>query len=55
MLEAAEDAQLEGSATTTEDAMAVVRQRFGSPVGWTDFVTASGVRLCCEDRRQNDV
>jgi len=33
MLEAAEDAQLEGSATTTEDAMAVVRQRFGSPVG----------------------
>jgi len=31
MLEAAEDAQLEGSVTTTEDAMAVVRERFGSP------------------------
>jgi poly(A) polymerase len=31
MLEAAEDAQLEGSAKTTEDGMAVVRQRFGKP------------------------
>jgi len=31
MLEAAEDAQLEGAATTTEDGMAVVRERFGPP------------------------
>jgi poly(A) polymerase len=31
MLEAAEDAQLEGHATTTEEGMAVVRERFGSP------------------------
>jgi poly(A) polymerase len=31
MLEAAEDAQLEGRATTTEDGMAVVRERFGEP------------------------
>ncbi len=32
MLEAAEDAQLEGSARTTEEGMAVVRERFGGPV-----------------------
>jgi poly(A) polymerase len=31
MLEAAEDAQLEGVATTTEEGMAVVRERFGGP------------------------
>ena len=31
MLEAAEDAQLEGRATSTEDGLAVVRERFGSP------------------------
>jgi poly(A) polymerase len=31
MLEAAEDAQLEGHATTTEAGLAVVRQRFGAP------------------------
>jgi poly(A) polymerase len=31
MLEAAEDAQLEGVATTTEEGMAVVRERFGAP------------------------
>jgi poly(A) polymerase len=31
MLEAAEDAQLEGRVTTTEDGMAVVRERFGAP------------------------
>jgi poly(A) polymerase len=31
MLEVAEDAQLEGTATTTEDGMAVVRERFGKP------------------------
>jgi poly(A) polymerase len=31
MLEAAEDAQLEGSVTTIEDAMRVVRERFGGP------------------------
>jgi poly(A) polymerase len=31
MLEAAEDAQLEGSVTTTEGGLAVVRQRFGAP------------------------
>ena len=31
MLEAAEDAQLEGRATTTEQGMAVVKQRFGDP------------------------
>jgi poly(A) polymerase len=31
MLEAAEDAQLEGHVTTTEEGMAVVQQRFGDP------------------------
>jgi poly(A) polymerase len=31
MLEIAEDAQLEGRATTTEDALALVRERFGKP------------------------
>jgi poly(A) polymerase len=31
MLEVAEDAQLEGRATTTEDGLAVVRERFGAP------------------------
>jgi poly(A) polymerase len=31
MLEAAEDAQLEGGATTMEDGLAVVKQRFGEP------------------------
>src|SRR5271168_5057383 len=31
MLEAAEDAQLEGRTTTMEDGLAVVRQRFGGP------------------------
>jgi len=31
MLEAAEDAQLEGVATTTEEGMAVVQERFGAP------------------------
>jgi poly(A) polymerase len=31
MLEAAEDAQLEGLATTTEEGMAVVQERFGAP------------------------
>src|SRR5580704_10412477 len=31
MLEAAEDAQLEGRAMTTEDGLAVVRERFGTP------------------------
>jgi poly(A) polymerase len=31
MLEAAEDAQLEGSATTTDGGLAIVRQRFGAP------------------------
>jgi poly(A) polymerase len=31
MLEAAEDAQLEGRAATTEEGVAVVRQRFGAP------------------------
>jgi poly(A) polymerase len=31
MLEAAEDAQLEGLAVTTEDGLAVVKQRFGEP------------------------
>src|ERR1700722_10600943 len=31
MLEAAEDAQLEGHAMTTEEGMAVVKQRFGDP------------------------
>jgi hypothetical protein len=30
MLEAAEDAQLEGAVTTTEEGMAVVRERFGA-------------------------
>jgi poly(A) polymerase len=33
MLEAAEDAQLEGRATTTEDGLAIVRARFGLPSG----------------------
>ncbi|HEX4309000.1 MAG TPA: CCA tRNA nucleotidyltransferase [Acidobacteriaceae bacterium] len=33
MLEAAEDAQLEGRATTTEDGLAIVRERFGLPSG----------------------
>ncbi len=32
MLEVAEDAQLEGRATTTEDGLALVRERFGEPV-----------------------
>ena len=32
MLEAAEDAQLEGRAATTEDGLAVVRERFGAPI-----------------------
>jgi poly(A) polymerase len=32
MLEAAEDAQLEDRATTTEEGMAVVKQRFGDPI-----------------------
>jgi poly(A) polymerase len=31
MLRAAEDAQLEGSAHTMEDALRVVRERFGAP------------------------
>jgi poly(A) polymerase len=31
MLEAAEDAQLEGHVTTTEQGMALVKQRFGDP------------------------
>jgi hypothetical protein len=31
MLQAAEDAQLEGSVTTTGQAMALVRNRFGAP------------------------
>ncbi len=31
MLEAAEDAQLEGRAETTADGLAVVRERFGAP------------------------
>jgi poly(A) polymerase len=31
MLEAAEDAQLEGHVTTTEEGMGVVRERFGGP------------------------
>ena len=31
MLDAAEDAQLEGLATTTEQGMAIVKQRFGEP------------------------
>jgi poly(A) polymerase len=31
MLDAAEDAQLEGHVTTTEEGMAVVKQRFGCP------------------------
>jgi len=31
MLEAAEDAQLEGHAVTTEEGLAIVRQRFGNP------------------------
>ena len=31
MLEAAEDAQLEGRAATTEDGLAVVKERFGAP------------------------
>jgi poly(A) polymerase len=31
MLEIAEDAQLEGRATTTEDGLAIVRDRFGAP------------------------
>jgi len=31
MLEVAEDAQLEGHVTTTEEGMAVVKQRFGDP------------------------
>jgi poly(A) polymerase len=31
MLEAAEDAQLEGLIATTEQGLAVVRERFGSP------------------------
>ena len=31
MLEAAEDAQLEGHAVTTEEGLAIVRQRFGAP------------------------
>jgi poly(A) polymerase len=31
MLEVAEDAQLEGRAATTEDGLAVVRERFGAP------------------------
>jgi poly(A) polymerase len=31
MLEVAEDAQLEGRATTTEDGLALVRERFGKP------------------------
>jgi hypothetical protein len=31
MLEAAEDAQLEGHAITTEDGLAVVRKLFGRP------------------------
>jgi poly(A) polymerase len=33
MLRAAEDAQLEGSAHTVEDALRVVRERFGAPTG----------------------
>jgi poly(A) polymerase len=32
MLEAAEDAQLEGRATTTEEGLAIVRERFGAPL-----------------------
>jgi poly(A) polymerase len=31
MLEAAEDAQLEGRAITKEDGLAIVRERFGAP------------------------
>jgi hypothetical protein len=31
MLRAAEDAQLEGSVNTAEDALRVVRERFGAP------------------------
>ena len=31
MLEIAEDAQLEGSVTTTEDALTLIRERFGAP------------------------
>ena len=31
MLEAAEDAQLEGRVATTEEGMAVVKERFGGP------------------------
>jgi poly(A) polymerase len=31
MLEAAEDAQLEGRATSTEEGLAVVREQFGGP------------------------
>jgi poly(A) polymerase len=31
MLEAAEDAQLEGHAATTEEGLAIVRRRFGKP------------------------
>jgi poly(A) polymerase len=31
MLEAAEDAQLEGRASSTEDGLAIVRERFGAP------------------------
>jgi poly(A) polymerase len=31
MLEAAEDAQLEGRARSTEDGLAIIRERFGAP------------------------
>ena len=37
MLEAAEDAQLEGRVVTTEEGMAVVVERFGEPSGRTTF------------------
>ena len=39
MLEAAEDAQLEGRVTTQAEAMALVREQFGEPIGRTTSPT----------------
>jgi poly(A) polymerase len=41
MLEAAEDAQLEGTVKTTEEGLAVVRGRFGEPAARAASTSAS--------------
>ena len=55
MLEAAEDAQLEGRVTTTEDGLALVRERFGEPSAESEtqaavegcvFLAAASVEAC---------